>query len=97
MTDEKLCNSCKERFAPIDQQSCWSCVNGDCYRPDKPTKTKKRMTNFERIKAMTVEEMAEFFGEVECYECPFAGIVCETFSDDCAKHFIKWLESECGT
>ena len=47
------------------------------------------MTNFERIKAMSVEEFAEAFGEgticglIDC--CPHG---------NCKKCILEWLESE---
>ena len=46
------------------------------------------MTNYERIKAMSVDEMAAFLGQVDCYECPFAGVACECFSDERCKKLL---------
>ena len=59
------------------------------------------MTNFEVIKAMTVEEMAEFLHEIvdgleECSCCP-ADDFCDenTTRLGCTvRMFIEWLESE---
>ena len=53
------------------------------------------MTNYERIKNMTVEEMAKFIQSVEQYEIEYNGFcdLCE--SKDCINECIKqWLESE---
>ena len=55
------------------------------------------MTNYEKIKNMSIEEMAEssipFFG---CpYYTPYVGcIMGEKFNDDCIKCTKAWLESE---
>lgn len=54
-------------------------------------------TNYERIKNMTVEEMAELFSNcVLCNDCP-ASKICdiETVTiDECPKIFEQWLQSE---
>lgn len=97
MTNEELCRTCKRRFAPEDQSDCWFCMDNDLYAPDKPIKTiKKRMTNYERIKAMSVGELAdELYGTGACPpnsdRC-----VCAEY-DDCEAHWCEWLESECDT
>lgn len=44
------------------------------------------MTNFERIKAMSVEEMAN--------EMAFCGFIEDCLLDDCNKCRMMWLESE---
>lgn len=63
------------------------------------------MTNYERIKAMSVEEMAEMLFEIgnccrengygymtSCSRCPLHGTL------DCEINGIKtWLERECDT
>jgi hypothetical protein len=56
----------------------------------------KKMTNYEKIKNMTVEEMAKFLDELTdrcnasmCIDCPLCkGLFC------CAKEIIYWLNSE---
>ena len=47
-------------------------------------------TNYDRIKNMSIEEMAEFFGDrCSCDICPVnAGL------DTCPVAYLKWLESE---
>ena len=54
-------------------------------------------TNYERIKNMTVDEMAEFLTDsIVCEECP-AYDFCDTEDatyENCPKFFKKWLESE---
>lgn len=61
------------------------------------------MTEFEKIKGMTVEEMAEFLHEIadgleECSCCP-ADVFCDanTTRLGCTvRMFVEWLESEVG-
>lgn len=51
------------------------------------------MTNFEKIKAMSVEEMAEWIDETiatRCDACP-AEKIC-TIEQSCVGTIIKWLE-----
>lgn len=65
------------------------------------------MTQFERIKNMTIEEMAEFFAvdkypnfpSSACYVCEYHGGWCCTNSAECTPEYEtqvykKWLESE---
>ena len=53
------------------------------------------MTNYERIKSMSIEEMAEMLAwEVDCYECPAAINGCSSDFNKCAEQQKKWLESE---
>ena len=54
------------------------------------------MTNYEKIKAMSVEEMAEWLDCIPtgCKFCP-AREICEiTIALDCTMTFKQWLESE---
>lgn len=51
----------------------------------------KRMTNFERIKQMSVDEMAEYIC-IELPHCPIQAMHCK--DTDCVNCFKKWLESE---
>lgn len=56
------------------------------------------MTNYERIKAMTVDEMAEMFEEIfsylkSCGHCPAFGICMDT-ENVCIESVEKWLERE---
>lgn len=56
------------------------------FSPSKP------MTNADRIRAMTDEELAELFWiRADCELCPNKEPYC---SDDCKKHWLKWLEQE---
>ena len=55
------------------------------------------MTNYEKIKAMTIEEMAR--SAIPFFHCPYGTpyVGCEMgkqFDDDCIKCTKHWLESE---
>ena len=51
-----------------------------------------KMTNFERIKNMTVEEMADFFDRyIHCDNCPAH---CACLHSSCFKSFCNWLEDD---
>ena len=57
-----------------------------------------RMTNFERIKAMTVEEMAALFEDIidglkSCHYCPAFKLCIET-EETCDTAIKQWPESE---
>ena len=56
------------------------------------------MTNFEKIKAMSVEEMANFILTVnkitDCDTCIAYGICSMKYGVSCRKHMTEWLESE---
>ena len=52
------------------------------------------ITNYERIKNMTLEEMAEFFdSHIMCELCPTYDF-CVEEGDECRKIFKHWLQSE---
>lgn len=54
-------------------------------------------TNYERIKAMGVEEMAEFFVDcTSCEMCPQLDLCADlgTTVDECKQVIKQWLESE---
>lgn len=54
-------------------------------------------TNYEKIKNMTVEEMAEFFSEcIMCDDCPVSTF-CDremVTVDECPKILEQWLQAE---
>lgn len=54
------------------------------------------MTNYEKIKAMTVEEMAQFLDVCRCYCCIYYDKHKLTCCDncDCVVGTIQYLESE---
>ncbi len=63
-----------------------------------------KMTNFERIKGMNVEELAEFLERVELGDIDYAVTFCDLCKDggnalnlDCIGCLRHWLESKCDT
>ena len=49
----------------------------------------------ERIKAMSVEEMANYFNEIfDCSNCPNGMLSCESNGSVCTKYIKQWLNSE---
>ena len=55
----------------------------------------ERMTNYEKIKAMSVEEMAEFLNKgANCVVCKCWDYCLGDGSCDCLKGITKYLESE---
>lgn len=55
----------------------------------------RRMTNYEKIKAMSVEEMAEFLNKgANCVVCKCWDYCLGDGSCDCLKGITKYLESE---
>ena len=74
-------------------------VNGEQYpcKPDIFEKTYESVTNtnYDRIKAMSMEEMAEYFnGIFDCSNCPNDMFLCESEGSVCTKYIKQWLESE---
>ena len=49
------------------------------------------MNNYERIKNMSIDEMAEFLNNKDCDSCGYKGDDC---SYDCFIGIKSWLESE---
>ena len=57
------------------------------------------MNNYEKIKAMSLDEMAEFIKCSDCYYCPVS--TCKIWYDDeeytgemCDKYAKQWLQQE---
>ena len=70
------------------EQSCSECRMCD------NVKVGKKVTNYEKIKGMSVEELAEFLLKVNNYMdygCKFGS----SKGRDCKDCFKEWLESEC--
>lgn len=96
-TDIKCCHTCKK-----DAEKCnvWHLCGGDC--PEYEAKT---ITNADRIRSMTDEELAEFLQNIKKEE---PANLCSSFNNGCwyscklhhccheklSKLYIKWLQSE---
>ena len=60
------------------------------------------MNNYERIKQMSIEEMAEVFNRKYCEECAYKEMNFDNWEDCDAhcwanitnKYYLKWLESD---
>lgn len=86
------CKGCKNEHCSADSKECQGCKQNAV---DKYT----RMTQFDRIKSMSIEELAEFLPIVsdfmckptdKCLENIFNRGECEK-TKECA---LKWLQSE---
>jgi len=61
-----------------------------------------KMNNFEKIKSMTIEEMAEVFNRKQCEECAYHEMNFNNWREcdaDCWAHpknnyYLKWLKEE---
>ena len=54
-----------------------------------------KITNYERIRNMSVDEMAEYLnGIFDCCNCPNDMFLCESNGNVCTKYIKQWLESE---
>ena len=56
-------------------------------------------TNYERIKNMSIDEMAEFLKCTDCYYCPASDCAIwadkeEDTKENCHKQMIQWLQSK---
>ena len=98
----KRCNECNE----------FSCggfgmdrISPYCGRNNRLIVRVKKRTNFEKIKAMRIEEMANMINYItnDCEFCP-ATEICNIYIGDedlapipsCKREIKKWLESEVG-
>ena len=63
-----------------------SMVDGHIDRP---------MTNYERIKNMSIDEMADYL--IDCCNCPNDMFLCGSKGSVSEKHIKQWLESEVET
>ena len=50
------------------------------------------MTNYEKIKNLSIEEMADFMNEMDLNPCGHCNGECEILS--CIERYKEWLESE---
>ena len=68
---------------------CYACISGDDhFRPAKPEK--KPMTNADKIRAMTDDELADLIIREIGYCAPTGD--CEKSSNDCRACWLDWLK-----
>lgn len=83
------CSSCKYWDKEVDEYPCNTCVHNAVERFEP-------MTNFEKIKAMTLDELAKFIATL----CECGGVdpqtdgYVECGNDLCIQRIIKWLKSK---
>lgn len=85
----KSCENC--RYRKIDEKSlpCSACID-----LGQDLSGWVGMTNADRIRAMTDEELAELLRDYQCNTCDFNGFCGET--DKCKEEIFEWLQSESG-
>ena len=55
----------------------------------------KPVTQFDRIKAMGIDEMADYLNEIfDCSNCPNDMFLCESKGSVCTKYIKQWLDQE---
>ncbi|MBQ5389865.1 MAG: hypothetical protein IIU58_03055 [Clostridia bacterium] len=104
MPNKGCCRECK--YADWDADGCTCMIDGffvcdasehtcDQYRPAKP------MTNADRIRQMTDEELVEFLMNADANICDFCDMKypenCLSHScegEDCKTEILKWLKQE---
>ena len=97
MEKEKNCSNCKHTNKTEDEFPCSVCVHRYTDKYEPVTKT-----NYDRIKSMSVEEMAEFFeGHFDCNFCPESErlsdsplLKYEKCDEKCIYHITQWLLQE---
>ncbi len=58
-------------------------------------KQRQKMTNFEKIKNMSIDELADKLEEsLVCDRCPISDLCEGIVGGDCTKACMKWLKSE---
>lgn len=87
------CDKCKHTKKEPTEYPCLECEHNravDNYEP---------MTNADRIRNMTDEELAEYIygvseGIAECVECEEDCDFCEHEDEVCKTRMLKWLQAE---
>ena len=67
--------------------NCTDCMSRNGYCPQDC-----KMTNFDRVRSMTVEELAELLLGKQCDVCDWQGYCDET--EKCKDQLINWLNQE---
>lgn len=83
------CDKCKYPY-DIRKWPCEDCLQGDRFEP-------KPLTNADRIRAMTDEELASFACNRSCAYCPVVdcnGRMMTIGRDYCYKRWLEWLKQE---
>lgn len=87
-TDVKCCNTCKK-----DAEKCnvWHNCGSDCTEHEA-----KAITNADRIRSMSDEELAEFLGGIDhtIDDCEFIVKIGDEWLHDSTADILDWLQSE---
>jgi hypothetical protein len=92
-----ICENCIFVDEPIDKDPCQECNRAFLAQHIKPNFVSKRKpkTNADRIRAMTDEELAEFFQNTTfCDSCFINKNECGTESYSCIQRWLDWLKQE---
>ena len=77
---------------------CRKCAKSDfCYVDDvKPCigYEPKKLTNADRIRSMTDEELAELLRDTQCNSCAWQGNDCD-YAEECKAEKLEMLKQEC--
>lgn len=89
---ERNCDNCKYRDVYYNAPPCDECNFEYQRHPQKGFQNweSDAMTNADRIRAMTDEELAELLRDYQCNTCDFIGF-CEQ-TDKCKEEIFKWLK-----
>lgn len=82
-------DKCGLNFCAYYRERCYTANCCKCFEP---------MTNYDRIKAMSIEEFCNNWVkhfEDDCFYCPFASMGCKhTFKNDCKQDLMEWLQQK---
>lgn len=81
---KKSCRNCAHAKKRTNQLPCRRCFKAEHWEP---------MTNAQRIRSMTDEELAEFLApSFTCYACPSRALCDKSEGKDCNQVFLWWLK-----
>ncbi len=94
---ERNCDNCKYRDVYYMAPPCDECNFEYQRQPQKGFQKweSDAMTNADRIRSMTDEELADLLRDYQCNTCDFNGFCDET--DKCEEKIIEWLKQEYKT
>lgn len=92
---DTYCGKCEFVKNDLDAEPCRSCIedyNNGVTPPFFRVKKSKPMTNYERIKSMSVEEIVDFINKnYKCRKCAYYNKCCDS---NCESGIKLWLEAE---
>lgn len=89
-------NKLAELRSGIDNVHTCNCQHNSNSRDNEPCcRCDSRMTNADRIRNMSDEELAMFIGNLaECTSCDLQCSESTTTIDECCRKHLEWLQSE---